>query len=137
VNPDVGITDEPTVPRRDWLDGDIAGVAGGLGAGAGFDTVMVMGAVVSSGLVPLEAFTVKVYAPAVVGVPARVAPLNVRPGGRDPDDRVKVTGVVPDAAKVYPGYAVPTVAVVGGVSAVNVGGVPVLYLTMTSPDPPA
>jgi hypothetical protein len=63
---------------------------------------MVMLDVVASGEVPLAAFTVNVYDPAVVGVPDST-PLddNVRPGGNEPPVvSVNVIGVEPDAVNV-------------------------------------
>ena len=71
----------------------------------------------------LVALTVNVEDPAVDGVPdsTPVEPFNDNPAGRDPDATANVIGAVPDAANVYE-YAVPTVALVGGLSAVKVGG---------------
>jgi hypothetical protein len=63
---------------------------------------MVIGGLVAGVPMPLEAVTVKVTAPFVVGVPERTPLVGSRlsPGGRAPLVTVYVDGGVPVAAKV-------------------------------------
>ncbi len=79
-------------------------VAGGLSAvKAGAEVmVMVIDGLTALGSVPLEAVTVKVDVPAVVGVPARipVTALNVRPAGKVPLEIEKVGDGEPLALNV-------------------------------------
>ena len=78
--------------------------------------------VTASGLTPLAAAAVNVAAPAAVGVPERtpVVVFRLSPAGRAPEATLKVGAGSPLAANVYV-YAAPTVAVAGGVDAVNTG----------------
>ena len=81
------------------------GDAGVAGAGPGVTEeviVMVMDDVAAPGVIPLDAETVNVYVPAVVGVPEST-PFEAKtsPGGNVPLPCVNVIGVVPDAVKEY------------------------------------
>jgi hypothetical protein len=102
-------------------------VAGGVDAvNTGADwaglSVIVREGVTASGLTPLAAATVNVATPAAVGVPERtpLVVFRLSPAGRAPEAILKVGAGSPLAVNVYV-YAAPTVAVAGGVDAVNTG----------------
>jgi hypothetical protein len=78
---------------------------------------------IASGPTPLEAVTVKLNVPAAVGTPDRIPmPVNIKPSGTAPDEEKVIADGLPVAANRYDGKTEPTVAVAGGVEAVNAGG---------------
>ena len=77
---------------------------------------------VASGATPFAAFTVNVNEPGAVGVPdSAPAGASDKPGGNEPDTLNVIADGLPEAANAYDGNVTPTVPLVAGDEAVNIG----------------